>query len=288
MKKILITGGTGFLGSHLVEKLKSKYQIYLIIKNNKKIIKNHNNIKKIYFKKYSDLNLKLKKLKIDIVIHCATHYKKDHKYKDIEKIISSNILFGNVLLENLKLLKPKKFINFTTVWENYNGKYGNAFNLYAASKQAFANIIRYYSNLNKKTKFYNLFISDTYGYNDKRIKLINVIKKNISKNKELKLVSKNLSINLTNVRDIISAVDIVIKKKIKPGNYLLKNNKNFLLQDIINQIKIFKKLKIKWLSKNKIAEKIYNIKKLPHWKPKFSNKKNLIKFVINNESLVKL
>ena len=249
MKKILITGGTGFIGAHLVRNLKNNNKIYIIVR--KKIKSSDKNVKKIFFRNYYDLNLKLKKIRADIIIHCATHYVKNHKYNDIEKIISSNILFGNILLENLKKMHAKKFINFTTAWENYNGKVGNAGNLYSASKQSFKNIIKYYAVLNKNIKFYDLFISDTYGKNDKRTKLVNVIKKKISTKKKLLLISKKLSINLTNIQDIISAVNIILEKKIKPGSYLLKNNKNYFLGDIIKQISLQKKLKIKWMSKKK-------------------------------------
>ena len=280
MKKILITGGTGFIGAHLVQNLKNNNKIYLIVR--KKIKSSDKNVKKVFFKNYYDLNLKLKKIRADIVIHCATHYVKNHNYNDVEKIISSNILFGNILLENLKKMHAKKFINFTTVWENYNGKVGNAVNLYSASKQSFKNIIKYYAVLNKNIKFYDLFISDTYGKNDKRTKLINVIKKRISAKKKLLLISKKLSINLTNIQDIISAVNIILDKKIKPGSYLLKNNKNYFLGDIIKQISLQKKLKIKWMLKKKIIEKFYSIKKLPMWNPRFSSKKNLIQFIIND------
>ena len=280
MKKILITGGTGFIGAHLVQNLKNNNKIYLIVR--KKIKSSDKNVKKIFFRNYYDLNLKLKKIRADIIIHCATHYVKNHNYNDVEKIISSNILFGNILLENLKKMHAKKFINFTTVWENYNGKAGNALNLYSASKQSFKNIIKYYAVLNKNIKFYDLFISDTYGKNDKRTKLVNVIKKKISTKKKLLLISKKLSINLTNIQDIISAVNIILDKKIKPGSYLLKNNKNYFLGDIIKQISLQKKLKIKWMLKKKIIKKFYSIKKLPMWNPRFSSKKKLIQFIIND------
>ena len=58
MKKILITGGTGFIGAHLVQNLKNNNKIYLIVR--KKIKSSDKNVKKIFFRNYYDLNLKLK------------------------------------------------------------------------------------------------------------------------------------------------------------------------------------------------------------------------------------
>ena len=49
----------------------------------------------------------------------------------------SNILFGNIILENVRSLKIKKFINLTTVWENYNGIKDNPNNLYSAIQTIF-------------------------------------------------------------------------------------------------------------------------------------------------------
>ena len=288
MKKILITGSTGFIGSNIFLNIKNNFKIYLLLRRKpreKKInfIKNQN-IKIINFKNYDELNFKIKKINVDVIIHCATYYVKKHKDKDISKIIDSNILFPNIILKNLKKMKVKKFINFTTVWENYNAQKGRSFNLYSKSKQIFRKNIDFYKNNNKKIKFYNFFVSDTYGENDSRKKLINVLKKNYSKNKITKILSKKLYINLLNVKDILEAVNLIINKKINPGNYVLKNKYNFNLQKIVSKINYNnkKKIKIKWISSKIIKEKFYEYKKLPYWRPQFSNIDDLANFIIKS------
>ena len=62
----------------------------------------------------------------------------------MRKIINANIEFGNILLENIGTMETKKFINFSTVWEDYDGKQNNLLNLYSASKKAFRILIPNY------------------------------------------------------------------------------------------------------------------------------------------------
>lgn len=282
MKKILITGSTGFIGSALTNELKSKYTIYATQRSPiTQKQKNNSNIKYLIYKNHSELNIKLKKIKASIVIHCATHYVKNHKFSDIQKIINANIEFGNILLENIGTMETKKFINFSTVWEDYDGKQNNLLNLYSASKKAFRILIHYYYLNYKSTKFYNIFIPDTYGENDKRQKLINLLKKNYNKKKTINFLSKNLYINLLNIKDILKAVMLLLNKNIESGQYTLTNKINFKLLNIVNIITKYKKpkLKFKWISSKIIQEKIYKYKKLPGWEPQFSNINHLAKFI---------
>ena len=76
MKKILLTGSTGFVGSAILTELSKKHSIYCL---NRKKTKQSNKFKNIYFENYNDLNKKLKKIQVVTVIHCATHYVKYHK-----------------------------------------------------------------------------------------------------------------------------------------------------------------------------------------------------------------
>ena len=124
-------------------------------------------------------------------------------------------------------------------------------------------------------------ISDTFGKNDKRLKIINVLKNNYQNNKETRIISKNLFINLLNIKDILEAVNLIIKKNITPGKYLLKNKNNFKISDIINYFNEYnaKSIKVKWLSKKDLKESIYSYKLLKGWSPKYSKIKDIINII---------
>ena len=281
---ILITGCTGFIGSNILNKFQKNNKIYIILRNKKdnKKFKNKN-IKIINYKNYDELNKKISKIKAESIIHTATHYAKTHNQKDLKEFSNSNILFGNIILENLKSMKAKKFINFSTVWEDYNGIKNNYFNLYSAYKKAFSKILNFYRNKFKKVKFYELMLSDTFGKNDNRLKIINVLRKNYKSNTITKIISKNLYVNFLNVEDITNAVYLIYKKNIKPAKYLLKNNSD---TNIHKMIQIFnkendRKIKVKWLSNKLIKEKSLPYKKLKSWKPIKSNISDIIKIIKN-------
>lgn len=278
MPNILLTGSTGFIGSNILKNISKDNKVYVTLRKNSKEISVFNNkIKTLKFENFAQLSSKLKKIKIDIVIHAATHYVKKHKESDIKKLGESNIFFGNVILENIQVMKVKKFINFSTVWEDKNEN-KNMKNLYAAYKKSFGLILNFYKKKYPKIKFYELMLSDTFGENDNRPKIINTLKKNFYAGKITNVVSKNLYLNLLNVNDIVEAVNIILKKKIKPDKYVLKNTKYF---NIFNLIQLFnkkndKKIKVKWLSKKILKNKIFKYKKLKNWQPYKSDIKDII------------
>ena len=280
MLNILLTGASGFIGSNILKKIKADNNIFIVTRS-KKRNKENDNVKYITFISYDQLSKKLKTITIDSVIHCATHYKKKHKDKDLNKFIESNILLGNILLENLNKMKVKKFINFSTTWESSNNSKNSPRNLYAAYKKSFINIMQYYKNLNPQIKFIDLIISDTFGENDKRRKIINTLRKNYKSNKTTKIVSKKLYLNLLNVKDIVDAIQIVLKKNVNSSRYILKNQKYVNISKLINKINMDnnKKIKVKYLSNIFLKDKIFKYPELKTWKPKQSSLgdiKNLI------------
>ena len=284
MPNILLTGATGFIGSNILKAIKLNNKVFVLQRLNSKIIINKsNNIKILKFKDYNSLSNKLKKIKVNTIIHCATHYKKKHSNKDIFKFVESNIMLGNIILENIKILNAKQFINFSTTWEDIDNKENNPKNLYAAYKKSFNCIIQYYKKNFPNINFIDLMVVDTFGENDKRQKLINTLRKNYNQKKITKIISKKLYLNLINVEDIVSAVKIILKNKIQPGKYILKNT-NYL--NIFNLVEYINKsnsnkIKVKWLSNSLIKDKILKYKKLNYWNPKKSNIENIKNLILN-------
>ena len=280
MKKIFLTGGSGFIGSNVISHFSENYKITVLDRGkekNKKI----KNVKYLKFSKLENLNKILKNKKFYAIIHCATHYKKKHSFKDIKKMIDANIYLGNIILDNYKQLKFSKFINFTSVWENFMAKKNNPANLYSVYKLSFTNIINYYKKNIDGIKFYNLYLSETFGDNDKRKKLLNQIRKNYSNNKLTTINSKNLKVNITNVKDVMLGIDILLKKNINSGNYSIKNNNYTDILNLINLLnkKFDKKIKVNWRSAKLIKEKILTFKRIPGWFPLNSTTTDLINYI---------
>ncbi len=256
-KNILITGASGFVGSHVLDDcLKNNFNVHAIFRHSKKNVSFAKKYKKqifpIFYNNIYEIKNKLTNCKIDYVIHCATHYIKKHDHNDIENIIKSNVLFSTILLDAVVKIKIKKFINLGTVWQHFNDTKNLAFNLYAATKQSFECIFNYYKNQYTKIKFYNILLTDTFGTNDKRKKLIPILLKNFNKKNPDKInIPKNLSMNLVNINEVTKCLNILLKNNSKSNNYVIKSKQDVKIFDLINFLNdnLEKKIKINW-SKN--------------------------------------
>ena len=123
-------------------------------------------------------------------------------------------------------------------------------------------------------------IADTFGYHDKRNKIITVLRKNYKKNKVTNIISKKLEINLINVKDIIEAVKSILNNRIKPSTYLLSNN-IFNIKKLIDKFNSNnkRKIKTKYLSNKLLREKIYKHKKMPNWRPKHTSLNEILNVI---------
>ena len=268
-KNILITGASGFIGGYVLDNcLKNNFNVYAIFRNSKKNVSFARKYKKkifpIFYNNIYQIKNKLINCKIDYVIHCATHYIKKHAHNDIENIIKSNVLFSTILLDAIVNIKIKKFINLGTVWQHFNDTKNLAFNLYAASKQSFECIFNYYKDQYKKIKFYNVLLTDTFGVNDKRKKLVPILVKNYKNKDKNKInIPKNLTMNLVNVNEVTNCLNILLKNNFESNNYVIKSNQDVKIFDLINFLndKLEKKIKINW-SRNTKNYKIVKLNNL--------------------------
>jgi len=289
-KNILITGASGFVGSHVLDDcLKNNFNVHAIFRHSKKNVSFAKKYKKqifpIFYNNIYEIKNKLTNCKIDYVIHCATHYIKKHDHNDIENIIKSNVLFSTILLDAVVNIKIKKFINLGTVWQHFNDTKNLAFNLYAATKQSFECILNYYKSQYTKIKFYNILLTDTFGSNDKRKKLVPILLKNFNnKNQDKINIPKNLSMNLVNINEVTKCLNILLKKNSESDNYVIKSNQDVKIFDLINFLNdnLGKKIKINW-SRNTKNYKIIKLKNLLR-KENNINKEILKLFNENNKN----
>jgi dTDP-D-glucose 4,6-dehydratase len=269
----LITGASGFIGNNFLEKFSNNSSFYYIfLKNTKKNKKFKNSFKDknkkfIFFKNNSEIYTSINKLKINFFINFATYYTKDNNFKNTEQLIKSNILFPSLILESINKKYLKKVITFGSMQEHYQNKDYMPDCLYAATKKSLDKLFFFHKIKLTKIKFYNLKFYETYNTNDKRKKLVPIIKKNYINNLTTALASKTLNLNFLHVDDVCRAVNIIINKNIKSGEYQIQAKKFSNPKKLIDKFNKINFKKIKYITKdNNIFNIDYNLKKLPYWK----------------------
>jgi nucleoside-diphosphate-sugar epimerase len=122
-------------------------------------------------------------------------------------MVDANLTFGTALLEAVAQHRPT-FINVGTAWQNYEGITGRANCLYAATKNAFHEILAFYADahqLNAAT----LQLSDVYGPEDHRKKLFWYLAQAASTGEALKLSPGEQLLDLLHVSDAVAALQAV-------------------------------------------------------------------------------
>ena len=285
-KTILITGSSGFIGNFFLKNaLNNGFHITDILRYKNKKNKDLNQIRKLYpklyksifYKKFKEIEKKIKNKKFDYFINFATLYKNSHSNREIPEFIESNIIFPSIILDTV-FKKVKKIINFGTMMQHIDGKNYIPQNFYASTKSAFEMILNYFKEQNKDIKVYNLKLYESYSKYDKRKKLIPTLFKNFQNNKVTKINSRNLELNIIHIDDLIKSIYILLNKNLKSGTYCLKNSKNIKVKQLVENInqKSTKNLKVKFLSNKIIKPKKNFFKTLPNWKPDISISKKII------------
>lgn len=292
-KKIVVTGSTGFVGSNLVEfLLKKNFEIYLIVRENSSL-KNLEHIKeKVNFFRY-DGNLDnlitfFEKEKPEGVFHLASNFIAEHNYTQTNSLIESNIKFGTHILEAMKETGVRKLINTGTSWQHYNNDEYNPVCLYAATKQAFESIIDYYVEA-EGFNVVTLKLYDTYGENDKRPKLINILNNLADEKTELNMSEGDQPLNLVHISDVCSAFfrafnllnesDTNTHKK-----YAVKHKDSFTLKEVINLFEktTKKKLIVNWGGRPYRKREVMKLwdkgDTIPQWSPKVSLEEGFQKY----------
>jgi dTDP-glucose 4,6-dehydratase len=253
MKKIIITGGLGFIGSNLINILKDKYFIINVDKvsyaSNFKNI--DHNIKNYKFYK-QDINNKifikkiLEKYNPSIIFNLAAETHVDRSIDGPKKFIESNILGVFNLLESIRNYKKKiKLIHISTdevygdIKNNYKSKEEDAYSPsspYSASKASGDLLIKSYIRTYKIPAIITNSCNN-FGPNQYPEKLIPTIIYNILNKKPIPIYGQGKNVReWIYVKDHCNALIKVAEKGIIGENYNIGSG------TVLNNIQIAKKI----------------------------------------------
>lgn len=228
MKKILLTGTTGFLGSHLLKLLikKTDYEIVILKRSFSNTFRIENLLNDKRIKSYDIDKIDLEKVfsenDIETIIHCATNYGRNDD--NILNIVQSNLLLPLTLLQLGIKHGVKNFVNTDTVIDKN-------VNHYSLSKKHF---LDWLEECSCQIKCVNVSLEHFYGAFDNETKFTTYIIKQLMNNApEIDLTLGEQKRYFIHIDDVTSAFLIILHN-------LHSFNENFTHFDLAteNNIKI--------------------------------------------------
>mgnify|MGYP001407828589 FL=1 len=288
-KNVLVTGGSGFIGSHVVDFLvKKKYNVTTFdlsppIRKNVKFIRGS-----ILDKNCLQFALK----NIDFVFHLAA-------VSDINKVraipvktINTNILGTTYLLEASRNKNVKRFIFASSVYS-----FGTTGNLYTTSKISSELLIKNYRLLFGQN-FTILRYSTAYGPRSREVDAVSIFVERALKNLDIVIFGDGQQKrNYLHVEDLAKGSMMALKQKTKNKIITLASKNNIKMFDLA---KIIIRLtrsssKIRFNKKNKRFDDFtsnYSYKNnnegIINWKPKYSLKKGLEQYIGFKRKLLRI
>ena len=319
MKNVLVTGGAGYIGSHIIELLvKKNFKVFIIdnlTTGHQRLINKNAKFFNLDINKFNKVKKIIEKNNIDSVIHLAA------KTNVVEAEKKPKVYFKNNIDGTLNLLRAcrdsavKNFI-FSSTCAVYTSRLRHVQETsktypkgtYGFTKLQGEKMIKKYFNSKKENYAILRYFNVVGASPSNKIGQVNHDDQ-LFKNLSVAIIKKNPVFNIyghdystsdgTCVRDFIHVYDLAdihIKTLLKI-NTLNKSiilncgyGKGISVLEVMNEFKKFSRNKVKINFKGKrkgdIVEMVSNtrrLKKFLEWKPKFYNLEKMVKSSINWE-----
>lgn len=299
-KKILITGGGGFIGSHLVKRmLLEGAKIFIIERTDSNLwrIKKESDRLSIYsgdIRHALQVDKYIKSIKPDYVFHLAA-YGVDSEKKEYKTAAEINIMGTLNILNSLKDVGCEKFINMGSCAEYGNRKEvmyeemkPTPVSIYGGTK-ACSTILAHQIAYENKMSIVTLRPFGIFGEGEERHKVFCYIIMSIIENKEVRLTPCEQCRDYCYIENIIDGLMMAASnKKIKNQIFNIGSGKSYPLKyyvDLIfknmdtNKKPIYGAIEYRknemWDPKPDISK----IQKMLKWKPRISLEEGIIKTI---------
>lgn len=274
-KKILVTGGAGFVGSHLCERLTKDTNNEVYSLDNYFTGSENNHISNVTYIKGSSKDIEsLVEFKPDMIYHLGEYSRVEQSFEDIEKVIEFNKHGTLAILEFVRKHKCKLLYAGSSTKFGDKGMNADA-SPYAWSKSSNTQLVKNYG------EWFGIDYVITYFYNvygpreiqtGKYATLIALFKEKMKNTEPLTIVNPGTQVrNFTHVDDTVDAL-ILIGENGHGDEYGIGNPKGYTILEIA---KLFGG-KIEMLPERKgnrmIAEVVSEKTRELGWEPKRSLK----------------
>ena len=317
VKNVLITGGAGYIGSHVTETLLKKNKKVFLVDNlstgHKKLINKKAKFFKLDIANKHGIKKIIEKYKIDSIIHLAAHLIIGEGQKKPKKYYKNNVLGTKKLIEACKSSTVKNFIFSSTAAIYKEGQYKVSENsmirpksVYGKTKIKAENLIINFAKKNKINygilRYFNIAGASPSG----KIGLINKKSDHLFKNFSSEIMKKRPKLKIYGsdyktkdgscIRDFIHVSDIaqihylILEKinKLKISKILnCGYNKGISVLEVAKEFKkqSSKKVNIIFTKRRKddlikIIASNNKLKNFVKWRPKFDNLSKIVKSCI--------
>lgn len=308
-KRILITGASGFIGSHIIDRIWKNNIVGVVTIKDEHLLRVKDSLKNVMrynvdLKDTKGILKVLNNFKPDIVLHLASVYVVNHKSEQITPLMDTNVLGTANLLEASTIVGVKLFINTSTcfVYDEASKKVKEDYrlrpvNLYALTKINSEQLCEFYSD-NYGLNCLTLRLFPPYGPRDNKRRLIPYVIDNCLSGKEIKLTSGIQKWDFIYVEDIVDAYELAMKIKLKGHEIVnIGSGKTIKVKEMVRLIHKHSKSRSKSLfgsiphRKNEVwycCADLMKAKKLLGWYPKtdiVSGIKKTINWHIQNGGL---